>query len=364
LNMIKHTFIMVLLIQSLAFSDEYCEAFQAFEGNRLEEAKEKLDPLAFKGDAKAQNLLGLVNLELQNNSAAQRWLQSAATKGDARAAYNLGVYFYILGNTSQAIKWMHKAEPLTQAKLALGFLYTMSDLKKAKEYLSLASKEGDTFANSHLCALLVNNQTREDNKYVPMCQGNVVHDLYVTGKLYTSPKKFGSVEKAIFYLKPAADKGHVKAMNLLGEIYYKRRASSDEARALEYFNKAAAQGNVDAKVNAAWIYYTGVKWTRKPQQGFEMLSRAVARGNAKAKYYMGLLYIRAQTVGPDSIRRDPVKGLGYIKAAAAQNSPDAIQYLIKNTAAGDERNRYQAQLKKYYKEKEKESALNFLHEGC
>ena len=354
----------ILLIQGMVFADEYCEAFMAFEDNKLELAKEKLDPLAFKGDSKAQNLLGLVNFELKNNSAAQKWLQNAATKGDVKAAYNLGVYFYVLGDTAKSLRWMHEAESMTQGKLALGFLYTMSDRKRAKEYFSLAANEGNSFAKSHLCALLANNQTAQDNKYVPMCQRDVVNDLYVTGKFYTSPKKFGSVEKAIYYLKPAADQDHAQAMNLLGEMYYQRRGPSDEQKALEYFERAAAKGNVDAKVNAAWIYYTGTRWTRKPKLGLEMLTRATVKGDAKAQYYMGLLYTRAQTIGPDSIKRDPVKGLEYIRASAAQDDPEAMQYLIKNSAAGEELNRYKQQLKRYYKEKEKLSALNFLHEGC
>jgi len=360
----KYSLILVLLLQSVLFSDEYCAALSAFEADNLLLAKETIDPLAFKGDSKSQNLLGLINLEMGNNRAGQKWLQSAAMKDNARAAYNLGVYFYSLGNNHKAEEWVHKGESLTQSKLALGFLYTMKDMRKSKEYFALAAKEGSAFASSHLCAILAMHQTPADNQYVNLCQGNVVNDLYETGKFYTSEKQYGSVNKAIYYLQPAADKGHVKAMNLLGEMLYKRRGPSDEANALKYFQKAADLGNVDAKVNAAWIYYTGVRWTRKPELGFQMLTRAVNRGNARAKFYMGVLYTRPQTVGPDSVTRNVPKGLDLIKEAARQNDKKAMQYMIKNGASQSELQSYQKQLRKYHKQETQARALHFLYEGC
>ena len=244
-----------ILAQSLLLADDYCKAYQAYERDDFTQARQVLDPLAFKGNTKAQNLLGLINLEQGNNSAARKWLQNSATKGDTKAAYNLGVYYHAIGQNAQAEKWMLKAESLTEAKTALGYLYTMKDIRKAKQYFALAAKEGSSLAKSHLCAIIASNQTAEDNQYVPYCTGDVSEDYYVTGELYTSPKKYGSLEKAIYYLRFAANKGHVKAMNLLGEMLYKRRGPNDEALALEYFVKASSLGNIDAKVNAAWIYY-------------------------------------------------------------------------------------------------------------
>jgi|GEM_PF-7094269 len=362
--MFKYLLIMIAMLQSLVFSDVYCEAYTAFDAGELAKAKELADPLAFKGDVKAQNLLGLINLKLGNNSAAKKWFQNAGMKKYDKASYNLAIFYYELGNEREALKWMNKAKPLTQAKAALGFLYINTNLSKAKEYFALAAKEGSAFARSHLCVLLVNKQEALDNKYVSLCQGNVLNDLYLIGKFYTSPKKYGSVNKAIYYLELAADKGDVKAMNLLGEMLYKRRGPSDEANALKYFEEAASLGNVDAKVNAAWIYYTGVKWTRNPEKGHQILTKAVNRGNAKAKYYMGLLYSRVQTIGPDNIQQDRVKGLAYIKAAAAQNDEEAIKYMIQNGASADELQSYKKQLKKHEIEEEKARALHFLYDAC
>ena len=362
--MLKSMFMMVILFQSLVFSDVYCEAFTSFEEGALSQAKGVADPLAFKGDTKAQNLLGLISLKQGNNTAAQKWLQNAGMKKYDKASYNLGLYYYQLGNGRKALEWMNKAQKLKEAKFALGFLYINKDLAKAKKYFALASNQGSSFAKSHLCALLVNNQKSSDNEYVNLCQGDIGKDLYLTGKFYASPKKYGSVDKAIYYLKLSADNGNVKAMNLLGEMLYKRRGPSDEASALTYFQKAASFGSIDAKVNAAWIYYTGTKWTKKPKLGYEMLQKAVRAGDAKARFYMGVLFMKGASFSYDTVAKNPVKGLELIKTAAEQNDPDAMQYLINNNLSAQELEMYQKKLKAYHTEVNRQGNLRFLYDGC
>jgi len=360
----KHILTMILLFQGLVFADQYCKAYQAYQENDFVLARQELDPLAFNGDVQAQNLLGLLNLEDEKNSAGQKWLQSSAMKGYDKAAYNLGVYFYALGQNNKAEQWMHKAESLTQAKTALGFLYTTKDMTKAKSYFAQAAKAGSSFAKSHLCALLATNQTPADNAYAALCPGDVSEDLYLTGKFYTSPKQYGSLDKAIYYLSVAADNGNVKAMNLLGEALYKRHGSSDEEKALQYFVKASALDNINAKVNAAWIYYVGQKWTRKPKKGFVELNEAYQLGNAKAQFYMGILKIRGFTFSYETVNQDVAGGIADIKKSAAQNDPEALAYLIKNYPNMPEIKAYQQQLKRYYKNEAKNRALQFLYDEC
>jgi len=362
--MLKYMLIMIFLLQGLVFSDEYCEAVTAFEADDLIKSKELADPLAFKGNVKAQNLLGLINFDLGNHTAAQKWLQNAGVKKYEKSSYNLGIYYYLQGNEKKALEWMLKAQSLRQAKSALGFLYINKNLAKSKQYFALAAKEGSSFAKSHLCALLVNHQSASDNKYVDLCKEDIRTDLYITGKFYTSPKKYGSVNTAIYYLKLAADEGDVKGMNLLGEMLYKRGGPSDESNALLYFQKASSLGNIDAKVNAAWIYYTGTKWTKKPKLGYEMLQSALVQGSAKAEFYMGILYTRGLTFSYDTVGYNPSKGMTLIRASASKNDPQAMQYLINNGASEKEANTYEKKLKRYYKALDKQRELGFLHDGC
>jgi TPR repeat protein len=356
--------ILFLLVPNLLSADAYCKAFKSYKLGNTIQARQELDPLAFKGDLRAQNLLGLVNLEEKNNSAAKKWFQSAAVKGDAKAAYNLGVYYYDLGQNSQAEKWMHKAESLNEAKLALGVLYTLKDESKAKAYFYLAAEEGNTFAASHLCAMLMKNRTKSDEKYAGYCQGNDVQASLITGAFYTSPKKYGSIDKAIYYLEDSAQKGNAEAMNLLGKTLLKRNGPMDQDRAMKYFLKAAEQGNIDAKVNAAWLYYTGQRWTRDPKKGIDILNKALKYNHPKAQFYMGLLCMKGMAFSGDTVQKDTAKGLLYIKASAMQNDPEALEYLIENYRNDPKNESYKKQLRSYDRDKEQGKALHFLSDEC
>ena len=356
--------LIVWLVPNVLSADAYCKAFQSYKTGEMMLAREELDPLAFKGDLRAQNLLGLVNLEEKNNAAAQKWFQSAAAKGEAKAAYNLGVYYYALGQNTQAEKWMHKAESLSEAKLALGILYTFKNESKAKAYFYLAVQEGNAFASSHLCAMLIKNRTKFDEKYAGHCQGNDVQASLITGEFYMSPKKYGSTEKAISYLEYSAQKGNAKAMNLLGEMLLKRNGPMDQDRALQYFLKAAKQGDIDAKVNAAWLYYTGLRWTRDPKKGIDILNKALKHNHPKAQFYMGILCMKGLSFSGDTVKKDIAKGLEYIKASAMQKDPEALEYLIDYYRRGPEAESYRKELRKYQSDEEKAKSLHFLSDEC
>jgi len=356
--------ILFLLLPNFLNADAYCEAFKVYKSGDTMLAREGLDPLAFKGDLRAQNLLGLVYLEEKNNSAAQKWLQNAAVKGDVKAAYNLGVYYYALGQKAQAEKWMHKAESLSEAKLALGILYSLNNESKAKAYFYLAAQDGNAFARSHLCAMLTMNRTKSDAKYADQCQGDGAEASFLTGKFYTSTKKYGSTDKAIYYLEYSADKGNAKAMNLLGEMLLKRNGPMDQDRALQYFLKAAEQGDIDAKVNAAWLYYTGLRWTRDPKKGIEILNKALKHKHPKAQFYMGVLCMKGMAFSGDTVQKNTTKGLEYIKASAMRNDPEALEYLIGYYRNGSEAELYRQQLRRYESAGQKSKALHFLKDEC
>jgi TPR repeat protein len=343
---------------------EYCNAFLSYEKDNFAKAKKELDPLAFKDNVKAQNLLGLVNIHLNQSFAAQKWFQNAAVKGDLKAAYNLGIYYYNKGNIEQTEKWMRVAEGLNEAKFALGVLFAGTYPQKAKAFFYIPAMQGNTYAKAHLCAMPVINGDKNNDKYKQLCGGFKVQASLITGKFYDTTKRYGSISKALYYLKYAADQGNVEAINRYGTLLYKRRGPTDEEIALSYFLKASALGDVDAQVNAAWIYYVGQKWTRKPGLGFQELTAALKQNNEKAKLYMGILMIKGSTFSFGTVQQNVNQGFEYIREAAAQNDVEAIQYMIDNGARGEELQRYQEQLSKYYRDENRKKALHFLVDGC
>ena len=356
--------VFVLMISTVLMANEYCNAYLSYEKDEFLKAKKELDPLAFKGDTKAQNLLGLVNFHMGQYSATQKWFQNAAVKGDLKAAYNLGIYNYNNGNIKQTEKWMRVAEGLSEAKFALGVLFAGTNAQKAKAFFYIPAMEGNSYAKAHLCAMPVIRGDANNQKYSQLCRGYEEEASFITGKFYDSAKKYGSISKALYYLKYAVDQGNAKAMNLYGTLLYKRRGPSDEENALSYFQKAAALGNVDAKVNAAWIYYVGQRWTRKPAFGLQELNAALKENSAKAKFYMGILLIKGNAFSSGTVQQNIPRGFEYIKEAAAQDDVQAMEYMINSGAQGEVLHQYQKQLNKHYRDENRKKALHFLVDGC
>ena len=78
---------------------------------------EELKVLAKKGDAKAQNKLGVCYAKgkgvRKNLNKAMEWYTKAAEQGEMRAQFNLAAHYYLGNGVKQdyvkALEWYHKA---------------------------------------------------------------------------------------------------------------------------------------------------------------------------------------------------------------------------------------------------------------
>ena len=77
---------------------DYDSAKAAYKAGNYETAYKKLLPLAKAGDAKAQNLLGVMYSEglsvEQEYTEAFKWFQKSAEQGFVESQYNLGVMYH------------------------------------------------------------------------------------------------------------------------------------------------------------------------------------------------------------------------------------------------------------------------------
>ena len=86
---------------------------------------------------------------------------------------------------------------------------------------------------------------------------------------------------------------------------------------------------------------------------------------------MGVLSIKGMAFSGGTVKKDVPKGYGYIKASAARNDPEALEYLIQNGSSANLKyyriidvERYKKQLRQYKRKEEKANAVHFLHDGC
>ena len=118
----------------------------------------EITPLAQKGDAEAQSILGTMYANGQgvplNYEKAVAWIRKAAEQGFAEAQYNLGVMhdrgFGVPQNFREAAKWYEKAaeQGTAGAQYNLGLMYVegqgvQQNYVQAYMWLSLAAVRGD-----------------------------------------------------------------------------------------------------------------------------------------------------------------------------------------------------------------------------
>jgi hypothetical protein len=142
------------------------EGVSAFKRGHFSVALKELTPLAEKGDAKAQAILGQMYSSgsgvPQNHAKAAFWYRKAAEQGDVKAQTSLGV-MYEMGtgvpqDEREAAAWFHKAaeQGHGEALYTLGGIYERgrgaipNDLVQAHKWFEIAVAAGFDIAQDDL----------------------------------------------------------------------------------------------------------------------------------------------------------------------------------------------------------------------
>ncbi len=198
-----------------------------------------------------------------------------------------------------------------QAQLALGSYYAKGehslkvDGKKAFEYLHAAAAQG----------------------LVPAM--NYIGVLYAEGKIVPRDMK-----SAIYWRELAAEKGNENDKWVLGNAYYFGfMLPKDPARALYWFEKAAELGEPNSIAKLKEIYEK-IGDTQKLEsilKKFTQLElKAAEKGNLAAMTAIAKKYMR----GKDGLPRNRAKGIFWLRKAADNNYPDAMEILAQFYARG------------------------------
>lgn len=128
-------------------------------------------------------------------------------------------------------------------------------------------------------------------------------------------------------LAPLAQAGDRRAQTQLGLLYFfGRGVAEDEAAAYYWLKKAAEQGHVEAMLhlgNALVFGANAHKLVADPDRdAAQWYFLAASAGNADAQYNLGLLFL----VGK-GVMENQEEALRWIRQAAAQNHPAAQRFI-------------------------------------
>ena len=168
--------LLVASYQVYGQSDQYKEAYAAYQTQNFEKASSIWTRLAEDGDFNAQYALGVMELRGETETAdpkqAFEWFQLAADQGHTTAMFNLGVAYWegagVKRDRERALKWWERSANSGEsgAQYNLGLAYYIgeeipADLQRATKWIGMAAEQNHPEAKRMYLALTHENLQHE-----------------------------------------------------------------------------------------------------------------------------------------------------------------------------------------------------------
>lgn len=217
-----------------------------------------------------------------------------AKGGNAKAQLDLGRHYAygegVEQNDRQAFKWIEKAanQNLAIAKFDLAKFYlkgeggVYKDIKKAEALLVQAAEQG------------------------------VIEAHLVLGRMYTRSKDLKDYATASMWLKKAADKGSVEAMDQLALMFLDGRViEPDHSKAAYWLQRGSDAGDPGATANLAHFYLEGTGVTKNLAKATSLLKEAAMKGHTYSIDYF-----------VEQARKDNSEALQFLEQLHARQGHD------------------------------------------
>lgn len=270
-----------------------------------------------------------------------------AMSGNVAAMYDLGLLYCAKGSLNEARRWLERSVKNDgKGQLVVGTIL-FSQSRNREGYRKVMQSLIDVPKSPLRDALMAVSEDLSENRNEASAQNYLtVAELFYSDKIISPNPRI-----ALFLTNQAAKKGDDRAMELMGDAYWRSDYTRDTlmaapqtgnalAIALEYYTKAAGLGNLDAMAKAGKLHIIAPRNLRRVTHGVELITQAANGGSSLAALMLGEMHLSAQGVAADR--------------ALAQ------QWLLKATDAC-EANRLLADL--YYRGEEA-SAYAEAYKGC
>lgn len=340
-------------IETLLLSHE-SDVVDAFLRQEYTTVLETLRPLAERGEASAQTLLGYMHrtglgVERSDREAVE-WYNKAAEQDDANAQYLLGYMhqrgFGVPQYSAQALQWYRKAagQGIAAARLGLGAMYDAAqgvprDHDEALTHFFSAAESGLAGAQHRLAVAYekgdgVPSDFDEALKWYRLAAAqNFARSQHALGEMYSQGKGISKdLEEAMKWYQLASEQGLSEAQFSLAKAFAGGRGvDRDPAEALKFYKVAADKGHAEGQVNLAFAYLKGRGVERNDREAASWFRRAAVQCNAGAQYQLATLYRSGRGVEKASAAEEAK----LLKLAAEHGHADALQALGVRYAEGN-----------------------------
>lgn len=269
------------------------------------------------------------------NAALQEFEKMLEDRAEDNLLYRVGTMYYSGHGTpadpDKAYDYFVKAAEFknVHAQYALGKTYadpesSHYDPDKAIKYFELSQEQGNTYATYELGKIYLdqdssNYDAAKGISCLEAVKDDNVYALTRLGKIYLTgiPDINPDIEKALSFLKSAAEKGYDNAQYTLGKYYMDPESDHyDLKTAYGYLQSAYSQDNEFATYALGKIYLDAESDYYDPKKGIKLLG-SIKDKNIYALAKLGNVYLWGKHPGID---QDTEKGLSYLKEAAEKGN--------------------------------------------
>ena len=280
-------------------AQSYEDGYEAFLAEDYETALSTLLPLAEKGQARSQAVVGFMYLQglgvAADPETAARWYVSSADQGDARAQYILALMYDegtgVPLRPDEALRFLRLSaeQENVDAQFALGAaLYFAQDqtrnVQEALRWWSLAADQGHPVAQFNMA------ETYRQGVEIPE-----------------------DIERAVQLYEASAEQDYALAQHMLGLLFQAGYGvAQDDVLAAEWYLRAAEQGHADAQYQLAYMHSQGSGMPVSWPQAVEWYLLAAEQGMAEAQFALGYIF----RFGQEGVPEDRARAFfWYLKAA-------------------------------------------------
>ena len=245
------------------------------------------------------------------------YARTNAMKGNIPAMYDLGLLYYAKGSTKEAKTWLARSVK-NDGKGQLGVSLIMFVQSQNRDgYQKVAESLINEPKGEIRDALMRVSKDLAANR-----RDASAESYLVLGELFSADKIIRpDMKTALFLINQAAKKGNAKAMEMMGDAYWRSNYTVDSLMvapqtgnalnvALEYYRDAAALGNLDATAKVSKLHIVGPRNLRRIQYGVEQILKSANAGSSLGAKMAAELYMNGQ-----GVRANRQQGLEwYLKA--------------------------------------------------
>ncbi|MDA3945670.1 MAG: tetratricopeptide repeat protein [Helicobacteraceae bacterium] len=226
-----------------------------------------------------------------------------AMNGNIPAMYDLGLLYYSKGSIREAKTWLERSVKNDgEGQLGVSLiLFTQSSNRDG--YKNVTESLINVPKGEIRDALMAVSKDLASNR------DDASAENYLTlGELFSSDVIIRpDMRRALYLTNQAAKKGNPKALEMMGDAYWRSNLTQDSLIvapqtgnalnvALEYYREASRLGNLDATVKMGRLFIIGPRNLRRTQEGVDLILKAANEGSALGAKTAAELYMSGQGV--------------------------------------------------------------------